>query len=301
MPNTLCHIALQAPLTGIIFPRRLLIWALAGCIIPDVPWVSLKLLLFLDYFNPYDLRLYFTAQASLFFSLLLTATLSMFVYNSREAVIVAGGNCVLHLFFDALQIKWGNGVHLLAPFDWKMYRLELLWPEHGIVTTCTLFGLIYFLVMWKPICNDLRKTTSFLNFSNNTKHIAGLIFCLAYLLGPLPFFDAMQQSDTYYINTMRHVDKRPGKSIVFDRAHYRVATKEIRIYTGELFKIVGPQPTESGRVSLQGIFVAPNTVFSKSFHYHRDFRDWASITGLFLTCTLLFQSLVLPGIRNRQP
>lgn len=301
MPNTLCHIALQAPLSGLFIPRRLLLWALLGCIIPDLPWVTLKLLLFLDFFNPYDLRLYFTAQASLIFSLLLAASLALFMRHSLKIGVITGANCILHLLLDALQIKWGNGVNLLAPFDWHLLRVDLLWPEHFLITISTLFGLIYLIAMWHPIRNGYCNTTSFYDFSNRIKTCVGFLLLLFYCLAPFLCFDAMHRSDTYYINTMRQKDKRVGKIIAFDRAHYRADTKEIQIYTGETIKMVGTLPPKSGRVSFRGTFTGHDTVRSNSYHHHHNFRDWASTIGLFLTCTLLLQSLVLPGKTHQQP
>lgn len=277
-----------------------LVWVLVGCIIPDLPWVSLKLLLLSEVFNPYLLRLYFTAQASLFFCIFLTAALSLFTTKSTRIFTIVATNTLLHLFIDALQIKWGNGVHFLAPFDWNMFRFDLFWPEHIAVVLFTLFGFIYLATFWTKILASIQVHPQEFIFTNRKKQIMGMFFLFIYLLGPPLFFEPMLRADTYYIKTMSESSSRQGKTVEFDRSNYYSLSKEIRIYSGEKFKIEGEQPVKSGKVSFKGSFSSEDKILSTSYHYHRDYRDFASIIGLLLTCTLLLQSLVLPALKKQK-
>jgi hypothetical protein len=299
LPNTLCHIAIQGPLSRTVLPVKELVWVIFGCLIPDLPWIWLKLLLTTGLFNPYDLRLYFTAQASLFFSLLLAAAIAMYATRKARVWMIIAVNCGLHLLLDALQIKWGNGVHFFAPLDWQMYRLDLFWPEHLLTMGLTILGLIYLLSIWRPVSAPPSDERAPLDFSRISTNIIGVLLFTVYLSAPLLFMERMEQQNTYYIKTMRQVNDRLGQYIEFDRAHYFRETQEIRIYSGEKLKIEGLQPRRSGRVSFKGTFLTPEKLLSSSYHYHRDFRDVASIVGIFLACALLLQSLILAQFKRR--
>lgn len=298
MPNTLCHIGIQSPLSGHFIETRELPWVLAGCIIPDLPWIGLKLLLVFELFNPYDLRLFFTAQASLIFCLLLSAGLSTFVRYSRRIFAILAANCFLHLALDSLQIKWGNGVHFLAPFDWKMFGFDLFWPENMLLMILSLFGLIYLIAQWRPIITSTTEGPPIFECKSKVKVGAGVLLLTLYLACPFFCMESMEKSNTYFIQTMKDRSSRPGKGIALDRARYSADKGEIRLYSGEKLTIVGSRPQESGRVSFRGTFLSPDTVLSTNYHYHRDFRDLASLLGLFLTCTLMLQSLILSRIKK---
>ncbi|MCP3887676.1 MAG: hypothetical protein GY702_02225 [Desulfobulbaceae bacterium] len=301
MPNTLCHIAIQAPLSRSLISPVELIWVVVGCLLPDLPWIALKLLLATGIFDPYDLRLYFTAQASLFFVLVLAGGLAMWARKTWKVFLIIGANVSLHLLLDAVQIKWGNGVHFFAPFDWEMFHLDLFWPEHLLTVALTIFGLFYLVLMWRPITQPSNYEKGVLYLPNAHKLLAGALLFFIYFAAPFTFLGAMEETDTYYIKTMRHVSERPGKTIEFDRAHYFAENQQIRIYSGEQLQIVGPQPKQSGRVSFKGTFINTKTLLSDRYHYHQDFRDVASALGVFLSCTLLLQSFILAKIKNRQP
>lgn len=299
MPNTLCHIGVQAPLNSCFTDNRALIWVLAGILLPDIPWVSLKILLSSNLLDPYTLRLYFTAQASLFFCLLLAASISLLFSNSRLIFIILAANSFFHLLLDCLQIKWGNGVHFLAPINWELFRLDLMWPEHYLNGLLTLIGFFYLLFKWREIVT-LNTANPWPHAGKNLKKlITATILFLSYLMLPLCFSGPMEKADTYYINTMQLKNDRPGKVIEFDRAEFSADSATITIYSGEELTMQGNLPKQSGRVSFKGYFVSENTVFAEQYHQHHGYRDLASVCGLFLTCTLLLQSLVLPGLINK--
>jgi hypothetical protein len=289
LPNTLCHIGVQIPLNRLVIGKNDLLWVIIACIIPDLPWVVLKGLVALGLFNPYDLRLYCTSQASLFFCLLLSAGLACFSRRSSKVFAVLGGNCLLHLLLDAMQIKWGNGVHLLSPFTWTMFHVDLAWPGHPVTLAFTFLGFAI-LIFWRKIT---ATAPGWMKRPSPAKMAAGLVFFTLYLAGPLIYLDRLEEADTYYLHTMRNKENRPGKVIEFDRVHYYADQKAVKTFAGEHIAVTGNRPDQSGRVSFRGRFLSPTLVAVDSFHYHRDYRDLASMIGLFMACTLLLHSLLL--------
>jgi len=293
LPNTLCHIAIQAPLGRTVFGKDRLLFILIACIIPDLPWILLKGLLPLNCFNPYDLRLYCTAQASLLFCLIFSAALAACSRQSGMIFLVLGSNCLFHLLLDGLEIKWGNGVHLIAPWSWTMMQVGLVWPEHPVILFFSLAGFLYLLYLLYSRRNT-RNCPMRPNFSGKTKIAAAIFFLSCYFLAPLFFLKQMEKADTYNIHTLRMQDERPGKPLAFDRVHYFSQQQTLQTFAGERIIVVGSQPASSGRVSFRGRFLTPTSFLSTEHHYHRDGRDLATLIGLFLTCTLLLQSLLLP-------
>lgn len=274
-----------------------MLWAIVACIIPDLPWVSLKVLLSFHLFDPFDLRLYSMVQASLAFCLLLSAALASFATESRYVFIILSGNCILHLLLDSLQIKWGNGVHLTAPFDWSMFHLDLTWPEHIATLLLTVFGGLFLLYYWKV----LVQTSFDIKLLQGGKTCFSIALLVCYLLAPLIFLEDLEALNAYHIHTLREKAGRPGKPIELDRVHYFAKEQSLRTYSGEFINVHGPQPKRSGRVSFQGSFLTPDTIMVKTYHYHRDFRDAASYMGLFMACTLLIHSLIVSVSSRKKP
>ena len=297
MPNTLCHIGIQAPISGFVLKKNEIIWVIIACVIPDLPWIELKLLLATHTINPYDLRLYCTAQASLFFCLILAGGLSLLTQNSIKIFLILGINSLFHLLLDSLQIKWGNGVNIVSPFNWELFHLDIFWPEFSGTVILSVVGFIYLIYNW----NKLKITQPPLNTPNKTKYAIGSLFIALYIIGPIYFIDQLDDADTYFIHTMRNKGERAGKPIKLDRAHYNAGTHEVKIYSGEKIKITGTLPEKSGRVSFSGYFQDSNTITSKAFHQQTSYRDLASFIGLFMACALVLQSLVLARINSNKP
>ncbi len=288
MPNTLCHFALQTPLNRPFLEKRDIAWTIAGCIIPDLPWIWLKGLLATGLFDPYNLRLYAMAQASLCFCLILSVAVATLTNRPVRIFTVLGVNCLAHLLIDALQIKWGNGVHLFAPFNWDMFHLGFSWPEHLLTQALTVAGIPVLLYHWRAIVRgglNLKPVSALpISFS--------VILLLCYLAGPPLFFERLESTDSYYISTMRNIKQRTNRKIEFDRARYDARTRTLENYAGERFSMAGLLPDKSGRVSFQGFFTSPETITATAYHYHRDYRDSASILGLFMACILFVHSLL---------
>lgn len=296
MPNTLCHIGIQGTLSSTLLQPKDLLWVIVGCILPDLPWILLKIAIPLQLVDPYDLRLYCTAQASLFFCFLLSAALASAAANSLRVFAIVFINCAVHLLLDSLQIKWGNGVHLLFPLQWEMFHVDLLWPEHFVVLALSVLGFLFLLYSWKKIAYSGFS----LCFRNQTKNLAGLFLLSIYFVAPIAVLEQLEAADVYHIQTMRNYAERPGKSVAFDRPHYFASKQQIRTWSGEYITIVGMQPDVSGRVSFKGQFLTENSVSASEYHLHKDRRDFASLLGLFMSCTLFLQSLILSKFNARK-
>ena len=296
MPNTLCHIGIQGPLNGIFLKKEELLWVVIACVIPDVPWIVLKILLATELFNPYDLRLYCTVQASLLFCLVFAGALCFLARHCLKVFFILGVNSFFHLMLDSFQIKWGNGVHIISPMSWQMFHLDFFWPEYRGTLLFSAVGLIYLIYNWNTIKDGkpLHLGTSRLNY------VTCALFFGLYCVGPLYFTSQLDAADTYYIQTMRNTDQRTGKAIKLDRAHYFATKQEVKIYSGERLKLTGKLPPESGRVSFTGVFLDNKTITSHAYHLHKDYRDVASYIGLFMACALVLHSLLISRINSNK-
>ena len=79
--------------------------------------------------------------ASLAITLLLAAAIAALTAAPRRVFAWLGLNALLHLLLDATEIKFGNGVHLLAPFSWRMTSFDLVAGESPLYLALTLAGV----------------------------------------------------------------------------------------------------------------------------------------------------------------
>ncbi len=148
MPNTLAHLGLQGILTRAVIRKADIKWIFLGALIPDFPWIARRaILIVFPQVDAIDLRLYTIAQSSLAGCLLIAIAISLLTYKPFRIFIILAMNSFLHLLIDALQTKWGNGVHLLAPASWHTWNLGYFWPETMVTYTLTVLGVIYFLYL----------------------------------------------------------------------------------------------------------------------------------------------------------
>ncbi len=144
MPNTLAHLGVQGFATRSLLKDADYKWIYIGCIIPDLPWILRRIVHFaFPGINLYDLSLYATVQSSFCFCLLLSIALAALSVNYWKTFAILGFNSFLHLFFDACQTKWANGVHFLAPFNWHLTNFGFVWPESFLTYILTIFGISY--------------------------------------------------------------------------------------------------------------------------------------------------------------
>ena len=293
MPNTLCHFGVQLPLFARASHPSTPFWVIIGCVIPDLPWMVLKLLVPLHLIDPYTLRLYCTGQASLISCLLLAAALACLSAVPRRVFAILAGNCLLHLLLDTLEVKWGNGVHLFLPFSTKMLQFNLLWPEHPLVQGLTGLGLVLLLILARK-----KLPPPLVVWPSKRQQQVAALCLFAYLLLPLALMGPLQQADAYYLRTLAKVEERTGKAMAFDRVHYLAENSTLRTFAGEHIVVSGSVPRQSGRVSFSGRFLGPSVFLAEEHHYHRDRRDLATVIGLFMACALLAQSVILSRFRS---
>ncbi len=276
MPNTLVHLCIQTPASQVLFREADTKWIAIGCIIPDIPWILQRIIpAIFSNINLIDLRIYTIIQASLFFCLLLCLALSILASNRGGVFLLLSLNCLLHLLLDAMQIKWANGVHFLAPVSWQMTSFSLLWPENRAIILLSGLGLgalIYFGYM------DRNKPVKLSGMKKN--RITALLIIISYFVLPFPILQGPETENNHYVATLRNKEERPGKYIEFDRAVFRSNDNTARIFSGERLKVKGNLPLKDGKISVRGDFVDVETLEVTSFHAHSIFRDIASITAL---------------------
>lgn len=289
MPNTLCHIALQGWPHRVLYSERGLLWVIIGCIIPDVPWIILRISLTLGLADPYMLRLYSTILASLLCCLLAAAFLALFADRPAWTFGILSGNCLFHLLLDSTQIKWANGVHLAAPLDWTAQHLSLFRMNHPLGLPLTFAGLFLLVRYWPVISTQQHWRPTI----RSARVLAAAACLFLYLTGPLPFLDDLRQTDFHYLRTLQDKPARTGKYVEFDRVAFDHRQPGIRIFSGEEIRLVGKTPAKSGIISIQGRFIAPDTVQASHFQLHSRNRDIASLAGIFLACLLTVQTVIL--------
>lgn len=291
MPNTLAHLGLSGLLTRSLCRDADLRWVYVGAIIPDLPWILQRTLrVFLPNLDVLDLRLYAVVQATLFCSLILSASFSLLSPFPRKTFFILSFGSFFHLIVDAFQIKWANGVHLFAPFDWHLLQFAFVWPERLPTYGVTLLGLIYVVFTWRKIA--LKPFP--LSFTKQQSLLVSLLLGGLYFLLPLFLMGAAEAKDNHFVQTLRNLESRKGKVVEFDRAFYRHGSPEgtLQIFTGESLQVVGLRLDHSSSISVRGIFLDANTVDVKAYELHRgDFRDNATYLGLLLIVVLWACSL----------
>lgn len=292
MPNTLVHYAVQGPASRFGFREADLRWLLLGCIIPDVPWILQRVApTVVPGVDPYQLRLYATAQASLILSIFLCAAASLLSRDSKYVFLLLTANAGFHLLLDALQTKWGNGVHLLAPVSWEMWNVGLLWPEHAVFIVLSVIGLLYVVVDWNVSIRKGQAPEPQWDAPEPQWPAWRKVLLAAGLLGvyafvPLLMLEDVRASGSHHVDVLENRDGRVGERISLDRESYRLDHGRpviITDYDEELYVRGDELPARPATVSLRGRFVARDTLLVERLHVHRGgFRDGASIVGLLL-------------------
>ena len=293
MPNTLAHFGIQAIASRSISHNADLRWIFTGCVIPDVPWILQRLVqtsgISLDL---YDLRLYAIIQASLFCSLLLCGALACLSYQPQRVFTILSCNVLGHLILDALQTKWGNGVHLFVPISWTMWNAGWFWPESLITYGLTILGLAYVVWMWRGFFQG-----RLINLQPVPLYLGGALICvMSYMLLPFLMMSGPEIADNHFVHTLRAKEARLGKAIEFDRVSYSIQTPNgsIRTFAKENIQLQGVPPDQSGTISLKGRFVDQEMIHVDEWHEHVPFfRDTASIMGLGLLTILWLSSFFM--------
>ena len=153
--------------------------------------------------DTFDLRLYTMGLASLAITLVLAAALAALTDAPRQVLLVLGVNVLPHLLLDATEVKFGNGVHLLAPVSWRMTSFDLDPGESPVYLALTLAGaLVAAWVIARPRGMSVRLVP------RPARIAIALALGAAYLAAPLPFLGAIEASGSYSVKTLRERDAR---------------------------------------------------------------------------------------------
>jgi len=296
MPNTLAHLGTEAALIRLGWRRADLKWIYLGCVIPDLPWILQRAVRLLPgQVDPYGLLLYSSVQASLLFGLVLSGALAACAVRFRRAFGLLSLAVLLHLLLDACQTKWANGVHLFAPFSWRLTNFALFWPEHGLSYALTLFGLVYVAAYLRQSCRAPLGLT-------HRRWPLALGLLAAYLLLPLICGEGARRADNYYVRTLQETTARTGRPIAFDRARYFAApeTPAVRSFAGERLAVTGLKLDGPAIVSLRGRFLSRDRIAVEAFHVHRSgLRDLSSYLGLGLVGLVWLGAVVAGRAKER--
>jgi hypothetical protein len=191
---------------------------------------------------------------------------------------VLAANAVAHLLLDALQTKWGNGVHLVAPLDWQPWNLGLFWPEDPATHVLTALGLVA--CGWALV--RVRRESAQLALPRGAAALGAAALLAGYVFMPLALSPGVWRADSHFVRTAATLDERAGRSFEVDRAN--VAGGEggawIELVDGRV-ELVGELPPRPARASLRGRFRDAHTLEVESFHVHAGGRrDLASYLGL---------------------
>jgi hypothetical protein len=292
VPNTLVHFAVQGSLSHGFWRRLDPRFVYLGCLLPDLPWILRRGVVALGLpVDGFDLRLYTMGLASLAVTLLLAGAIAVVTTAPPRVFTVLGVNALLHLLLDATEVKFGNGVHLLAPFSWRMTSFELFAGESPLYFVLTLGGVL--LVLWELV----RPPAAHVGLALGRRRVAAaLALAAAYLVAPLPLLGAIEASDSYSVKTLRERDARTGRRVGLDRSAF-VATPaggELVLWTGERVRATGTLPAHDAVVSLYGTFLAPDVLRVDRLVEQRHSRDWPSYLGLLLLALVLARGARAP-------
>jgi amidase len=292
VPNTLVHFAAQGAASRALWRRLDPRFLYLGCVLPDLPWILRRAIVALGVpVDVFDLRLYTMGLASLAITLLLAAAVAVATTAPRRVFAWLGLNALLHLLLDATEIKFGNGVHLLAPFSWRMTSFELLPGESPVYLLLTIGGAL--LVLW-----DIARRRDFaVGWQRRPRSwAAAAALAVAYLVAPLPFLSAIEASDSYSVKTLREKDARSGRRVSLDRVHFAASPAGgfLELWTGERVRATGALPDHDATVSLHGTFLAPDVLRADVLVEQRRNRDWPTYLGLALLAVVFLRGIIPP-------
>jgi hypothetical protein len=279
MPNTLAHIAINS---AVLAPLRVPFAAvLAGCIIPDVPWIVRRILIGTHFDLPQvETFAYFVVLASLFGCVAMCLAFSLLFKQWKLVFGFSVLGCLIHLLADSLQDKWGVGVHLFAPLTWQALSLASIPIESTATRFLTIAGLAIFFLNSKRFRIERDQLTV------DSARLSAFTVCLiAYFSLPVVFVDDVIASNTQHLGTLMNRSDRSGKPIETDRSLLERAgvVWQTDTHTGETLIIANPDPSwTTGSYSLRGKFKNEREIIVSEWKAHTSFRDVASYVGLLL-------------------
>ncbi|WNM57871.1 hypothetical protein [Candidatus Nitrospira allomarina] len=296
MPNTLAHIGVQGFLNQAVKPGIDPKLVCLGCLLPDIPWIFQRVLLgIMPGGDPYTIRLYCIAQASLFVTLVLCGALAFLSKTPKPVFMILGVNVLLHLVLDGLQTKWANGVHLFAPLSWDLWNVGLFWPESLPTYIMTGGGLLYIGWQWQK---GISQPLPFSPWSPLKVSISASLLILYFAL-PLVIIEGPRNANNHFVLTLEETEARPGRPLELDRSSYeKTPTGDmIGLFNGEEIRSTQEILDHSATVSIRGRFVTPTQLDVLEFHEHYSwFRDTGSYLGILLLLGMWLGAFIKQGL-----
>jgi len=296
VPNTLAHFGVQGLLNQAVKPGIDPKLVCLGCLLPDIPWIFQRVLIgILPGSDPYTIRLYCIAQASLFVTLVLCGALAFLSKTPRTVFMILGLNALLHLILDALQTKWANGVHLFAPLSWDLWNVGLFWPESLPTYIMTAGGLFYMGWQWR---NGISQPLPISPLSPFNVAISASLLILYFAL-PLHLLEGPRNADNHFVRTLQETEIRAGRPLELDRPSYvKTPTGDmIGLFNGETISTTQEILDHSATISVRGRFVTPTQLDVLEFHEHSNwFRDISTYLGILLLIGLWLGAFLTQGL-----
>jgi hypothetical protein len=252
---------------------------LAGCVIPDLPWILRRLIDATGIaLEPITAYAYFIVQASLVGCLLPSIAFGLFFRSVKFVAAFALLGSLLHLLLDSLQDKWGVGVHLLAPYNWETFQPGIFELDSRITYLISFAGIVPFLLIAR-VRHDARLVCV------NSVRLAACCVCLiAYLFIPFLFISDVVASNSRYLQTLENQDERGGKFLELDRETASVVgdTWYTTTHVGEILEIVNPDANmkDGDTYSFKAEFRNDRQIRLIDMKRHSGTRDIASYIGL---------------------
>jgi hypothetical protein len=292
MPNTLVHLGVQGIGNRLVSKKIDLKWVFLGCLIPDIPWILHRgVITLIPEVNPYDAMLYANVQASLLYCLLLSLVFALLSERTRLIFGILAVNALLHLLLDTVEIKWGNGVILLAPLSWEITSFDWIWPDSLLIGALSLLGLAFGIwVLMHPASEPVR-----VRLTRYRRTAAAIALLGVYIITPPALLDGPYSSNILSIATLQERDLRIGREIRFDRQPYEKRAEGDVVITlaNEPLRVVGSIRATSPVVSLIGRFVDSGEIRIEQLHEYRiPWRDLSSYAGLVIVVLVWIVALI---------
>ena len=264
----------------------------AGCVIPDLPWIVWRLVNTMGFsFEPISAYAYLIAQASLVGCFFACVAFGFLFTNFRLVAAFALLGCLLHLVLDSLQDKWGNGVHLFAPYNWKILSVGIFQIDSVVIYLLAFAGIIPFLFVTKV------RQDAILLCVNPVRLAICCICFIAYFLVPFPYINSVVASDSRYLQTLENKNERRGKLLELDRESVSIVedTWHITTHTGEVLAIMNPDASmnDGDTYSIRAEFLDQRKIWLIDWKRHSGIRDMPSYAGLLAIVCWMSAVLIL--------
>ena len=285
MPNTLAHIGAQLPLTRILFSKVDPRWVTLGLLIPDLPWIYQRLVLyFLPTVSPIDVRAFVVVMSTPLFCMLFSAAIALLFRGSRWIFILLSLQCLLHLLLDCIQEKGGVGVPFFGPFDWQSFSWPLFPMDGWISTLLTCAGGCC--ILWLLRGKLPNSTLGFPGYRIRWRILGSTILVLIYTLAPLALMQNAVEANVHDLKLWSGSMPRTGMQAHFDRANFIpgpiVGVGEIQdVFNPEPIPIMGIDLQQRALISTIATFKDETTLVAGDYVIHPTGRRfWFTIAGL---------------------